>query len=126
MADRVNVMYAGKVVESGTANEVFFKPAHPYTWALLSSIPDLQTKERLLSISGTPPNMIHPPRGDAFSVRNKHALKIDFEMEPPLFRISDTHYAATWLLHPKAKQVKIPEVLQARIDRMKDRGILNG
>ena len=125
MADRVNVMYAGKIVESGTSEDIFFRPAHPYTWALLSSIPDLQTKERLLNISGTPPNMIYPPRGDAFSVRNKYAMKIDFEKEPPTFRISDTHYAATWLLHPKAAKAEIPEVLNARIERMKRDGIIN-
>ena len=126
MADRVNVMYAGKIVESGTSEDVFFRPAHPYTWALLSSLPDLQTKERLLSIPGTPPNMIYPPPGDAFSVRSKNAMKIDFEKEPPMFRISDTHYAATWLLHPKAIKPQLPEVLQARIERMKRSGLING
>ncbi len=119
MADRVNVMYAGKIVETGTSEEVFFEPAHPYTWALLSSMPDLQTKERLLSIPGTPPNMIYPPPGDAFAERNRYAMKIDFEQEPPYFKLSDTHYAATWLLHPKAPKVELPEVLRARIERMK-------
>lgn len=119
MADRVNVMYAGKIVETGTSEEVFFEPAHPYTWALLSSMPDLQTKERLLAIPGTPPNMIFPPAGDAFAARNRYAMKIDFEKEPPYFKLSDTHYAATWLLHPKAPEVELPEVLRARIDRMK-------
>ena len=103
MADRVNVMYAGKIVETGTSEEIFFNPAHPYTWALLSSMPDLQTKERLLAIPGTPPNMIYPPKGDAFSVRNTYAMRIDFEKEPPFFKLSDTHYAATWLLHPGAE-----------------------
>lgn len=123
MADRVNVMYAGKIVECGTAQEVFFEPAHPYTWALLSSMPDLQTSDqRLLAIPGTPPNMIDPPRGDAFAARNRYALKIDFEKEPPLFRLSDTHLAATWLLHPKAPKVDMPEMLQARIQRMKEAG----
>jgi len=126
MADRVNVMYAGKIVESGTSEDIFVRPAHPYTWALLSSLPDLQTKERLLSISGTPPNMIYPPAGDAFSVRSKYAMKIDFEREPPVFRISDTHYAATWLLHPKAIKPELPAVLKARIDRMKGSGMING
>jgi oligopeptide transport system ATP-binding protein len=119
MAGRVNVMYAGKIVESGTAEEIFFQPAHPYTWALLSSMPDLQTKERLLAIPGTPPNMIYPPKGDAFAARNHYALKVDFEQEPPYFKLSDTHYAATWLLHPSAPKVALPEVLQARIDRMR-------
>jgi len=126
IADRVNVMYAGKIVETGTSDEIFFNPAHPYTWALLSSLPDLQTKERLQSIPGTPPNMIFPPKGDAFSVRNKYAMKIDFELEPPMFKISDTHYAATWLLHPKATKPELPDVLQERIERMKGSGIING
>ncbi len=125
MADRVNVMYAGKIVETGTAEEIFFEPAHPYTWALLSSMPDLQTKERLLAIPGTPPNMIYPPEGDAFAVRNRYALKIDYEKEPPYFKISDTHYAATWLLHPKAPKVELPEMLKARIERMKGSGANN-
>ena len=125
MADRVNVMYAGKIVETGTAEEIFFQPAHPYTWALLSSMPDLQTKERLMAIPGTPPNMIYPPKGDAFAARNRYAMKIDFEKEPPYFRLSDTHLAATWLLHPKAAElhtIEMPPVLKARIDRMKKMG----
>ncbi len=128
MADRVNVMYAGKVVETGTVEEIFFEPAHPYTWALLSSMPDLQTKERLLAIPGTPPNMIYPPKGDAFAARNKYAMKIDFEKEPPFFKLSDTHMAATWLLHPMASQVnkiEMPEILRTRIERMKKMGEAN-
>ena len=120
MADRVNVMYAGRIVETGTAEEIFFEPAHPYTWALLSSVPDLQTHERLMSIPGTPPNMIYPPRGDAFAARNQYALRIDFEQEPPYFSLSDTHRAATWLLHPKAPKVEMPEILRERIKRMKE------
>lgn len=119
MADRVNVMYAGKIVEKGTSEEIFFEPAHPYTWALLSSMPDLETKERLLAIPGTPPNMIYPPIGDAFAARNKYAMKIDYEEEPPYFKLSDTHVAATWLLHPKAPKVELPDVLKQRIFRMK-------
>ena len=126
MADRVNVMYAGKIVETGTSEEIFFNPVHPYTWALLSSMPDLQTKERLLTIPGAPPNMINPPPGDAFSVRNRYAMRIDFEKEPPLFRITDTHYAATWLLHPKAPAVQMPDVLRTRIERLKRSGVANG
>ena len=128
MADRVNVMYAGKIVETGTAEEIFFEPAHPYTWALLSSMPDLQTKERLLAIPGTPPNMIYPPKGDAFAARNQYAMKIDFEKEPPFFKLSETHMAATWLLHPMASQVnkiEMPEILRARIERMKKTGEAN-
>ena len=126
MADRVNVMYAGKIVECGTSEEVFFQPAHPYTWALLSSMPDLQTKERLMAIPGTPPNMIFPPKGDAFAARNRYAMKIDFEREPPYFQLSPTHRAATWLLHPKAPKVPLPDVLQARIDRMKGSEAIDG
>ena len=119
MADRVAVMYAGKIVEHGTAEEVFYEPAHPYTWALLSSMPDLNTTERLESIPGTPPNMIYPPKGDAFAARNKYALDIDFEVEPPLFEVSPTHYAATWLLHPNAPKVEMPQLIKARIERLK-------
>lgn len=119
MADRVAVMYAGKIVEIGTANDVFYSPAHPYTWALLSSMPDLDTKEKLEAIPGTPPNMIFPPKGDAFAERNKYALKIDFERQPPMFEISDTHYAATWLLHPSAPKVDPPRSVTDRIARMK-------
>ena len=119
VADRVNVMYAGKIVETGTSEEIFMEPAHPYTWALLSSMPDLQTHERLMAIPGTLPNMIDPPRGDAFAARNRYAMKIDFEREPPMFKISDTHYAATWLLHPNAPAVEMPPILRERIERMK-------
>ncbi len=119
MADRVAVMYAGKIVEIGTADDVFYSPAHPYTWALLSSMPDLDTNEKLESIPGTPPNMIYPPKGDAFAERNKYAMEIDFEMQPPMFKISDTHYAATWLLHPDAPKVEPPKAVTDRITRMK-------
>ena len=115
MADRVAVMYAGKIVEYGTAEEVFFDPKHPYTWALLSSIPDVDSKERLDAIPGTPPNMIYPPKGDAFAARSKYALKIDFEEEPPFFKVSDTHYAATWLLHPQAPKAEMPDIVRERI-----------
>ncbi len=122
MADRVNVMYAGKIVETGTAEEIFFEPAHPYTWALLGSMPDLHTKERLLAIPGTPPNMVFPPKGDAFAARNYYAMEIDFEQEPPEFEITETHRASTWLLHPMAKEVnnvEMPAILRERIARMK-------
>ncbi len=121
MADRVAVMYAGKIVEYGTADEIFYDPRHPYTWALLSSMPDLDTKEKLESIPGTPPNMIYPPKGDAFAARNKYAMAIDFEQEPPMFKVSDTHYAATWLLHPDAPKLERPKVINDRIERMKKR-----
>ena len=122
MADRIAVMYAGKIVEYGTANEVFYNPQHPYTWALLSSMPDLDTNEKLDAIPGTPPNMIYPPVGDAFAERNKYAMEIDYEMQPPMFEVSPTHYAATWLLHPNAPSVEIPKIITERIKRMKERG----
>ena len=119
MADRIAVMYAGKIVEYGKAEEVFYEPAHPYTWALLSSMPDLYTTERLEAIPGTPPNMIYPPKGDAFAARNKYAMQIDFEEQPPLFEITDTHSAATWLLHPNAPKVEMPKIITERIERIK-------
>ena len=119
MADRIAVMYAGKIVEYGSAEEIFYEPAHPYTWALLSSMPDLHTTEKLESIPGTPPDLIYPPKGDAFAARNKYALEIDFELEPPLFEVTPTHFAATWLLHPNAPKVEIPQLIQNRIERMK-------
>lgn len=115
MADRVAVMYAGKIVEYGKAEEIFYDPRHPYTWALLSSIPDVDSKERLEAIPGTPPNMIYPPEGDAFAVRSKYAMAVDFKKEPPYFKVTDTHYAATWLLDPRAPKVKMPVIVSTRI-----------
>ena len=119
MADRIAVMYAGKIVEYGTAEDVFYDPRHPYTWALLASMPDLETKEKLSAIPGTPPNMILPPKGDAFAARNQYAMEIDFEEQPPMFQISETHQAATWLLHPDAPKVEPPAIVTERIARMK-------
>jgi oligopeptide/dipeptide ABC transporter ATP-binding protein len=120
MADKVAVMYAGKIVEYGTTDDIFYEPAHPYTWALLASMPDLDTKDKLEAIPGTPPNMIYPPVGDAFAERNKYAMPIDFEKQPPLFRISETHFAATWLLHPNAPKIDPPKSVTDRIKRMKE------
>lgn len=120
LADKVAVMYAGRIVEYGTAKDIFYEPVNPYTWALLSSMPDMETKEALFSIPGAPPDMINPPKGDAFSMRNKYALNIDFEEEPPMFRVTDTHCAATWLLHPNAPKMDMPEVLRHRIERLKE------
>jgi len=117
MADRVEVMYAGKIVEVGTAEDVFYRAAHPYTWALLSGMPDPWTEGRLEAIPGTPPDMRHPPVGDAFARRSKYAMPIDFEREPPMFRLSDTHSAATWLLHPDAPKVSPPSILAERRER---------
>ncbi len=119
MADKIAIMYAGKIVEYGTADDVFYDPRHPYTWALLASMPDLETKEKLDAIPGTPPNMILPPKGDAFAARNHYAMEIDFEEQPPMFRVSETHQAATWLLHPDAPKVNPPEIVTARIERMR-------
>ena len=121
MADDIAVMYAGKIVEYGTAEDVFYDPRHPYTWALLSSMPDLDTKEKLDAIPGTPPNMIYPPVGDAFADRNKYAMQIDFEQQPPMFQISETQKAATWLLHPDAPKVEMPKIITERIARMKQK-----
>ncbi len=116
MADRVAVMYAGKIVEYGTEEEIFYDPKHPYTWALLSSIPDVDSNEKLEAIPGTPPNMIYPPVGDAFALRSKYAMAIDFKKEPPFFKVSDTHYAATWLLDPRAPKVEMPKIVKTRIE----------
>lgn len=121
IADKVAVMYAGKIVEIGTVRDIFYDPRHPYTWALLSSMPDLDTKETLEAIPGTPPNMIYPPKGDAFAERNKYAMEIDFLVEPPLFEIEGEHCAATWLLHPNAPKVEMPKSIVDRINRMRSR-----
>ena len=113
VADRVAVMYAGDIVEIGQSREVFYDARHPYTWALLSSLPQLGVKgEKLFSIQGTPPNLFLTIRGDAFAPRNPHALKIDFEKRPPLFEVSPTHFARTWLLYPGAPKVEPPPVLK--------------
>ena len=121
VADYVNVMYAGKIVEKGSIDEIFYDPKHPYTWGLLSAMPDLNTADsRLFTIPGSPPNLQKPVVGDAFAPRNKYALKIDSRLEPPMFKISDSHFAASWLLHPKAPKVEMPEELRKRIIRMKE------
>lgn len=118
VADFINVMYAGKIIETGTVDEIFYDPRHPYTWGLLSAMPDLETDDdRLYSIPGSPPNLLHEPKGDAFAARNQFAMKIDELAEPPMFKISETHYAATWLLHPDAPKVELPAELKARFER---------
>lgn len=106
VADHIAVMYAGKIVERGTGSDIFYDPRHPYTWALLQAMPDLNTTGKLSAIPGAPPDMLHPPVGDAFAPRNPYALEIDFEQAPPMFQISPTHAAATWLLHPNAPKVE--------------------
>ena len=108
-ADRVAIMYAGRIVEIGTAKEVYYDPRHPYTWGLLRALPAFaQERGRLYSIPGMPPTLIDPPKGDAFACRNEYALAIDYEQQPPMFRITDTHYAATWLLDPRAPKIRRP------------------
>jgi len=118
VADRVAVMYAGQIVEYGTVNDIFYNPKHPYTWGLLGSMPDLKNnvKEELRTIPGSPPDLIHPPKGDAFAPRNEYAMAIDYEEEPPMFQVSDTHYAKTWLLHPSAPKIQVPDSISRRIE----------
>lgn len=109
VADRVAVMYAGRIVEIGTAEEIFYVPRHPYTWGLLRSLPSYaKSKDEMYTIPGMPPVMTALPKGDAFACRNEYALAIDHEQEPPMFRISDTHYAATWLLDARAPKISPP------------------
>ncbi|AXQ79350.1 ABC transporter ATP-binding protein [Streptococcus chenjunshii] len=120
MADRVAVMYAGKIIEYGTVDEVFYNPQHPYTWGLLNSMPTTDTEAgSLQSIPGTPPDLLNPPQGDAFAPRNAFALDIDHEQEPPMFRVSDSHYAATWLLDERAPQIKVPATIEKRWQKWK-------
>ena len=109
MADRVAVMYAGKIIEYGTSDDIFYDPKHPYTWGLLGSMPTLDIGDNdLYNIPGTPPDLMDPPKGDAFALRSAYAMKIDHLAEPPMFKVSDTHYAATWLLHPLAPKIERP------------------
>ena len=114
VADRVAVMYAGKVVEVGTAEEVFYNPQHPYTWGLLRSMPTLHTGDTLYAIPGSPPDLLDPPVGDAFALRSDVALESDRVKEPPMFEVSPTHFAATWLLDPRAPKVPVPEEIVRR------------
>ena len=126
VADYVNVMYAGKIVETGTIDEIFYDPRHPYTWGLLSSMPDLDTDDdELYTIPGTPPNLAHEVKGDAFAPRNKYALNIDLRIEPPMFKVpgSATHKVASWLMHEKAPKVEMPVELKNRLEKMKKEGI---
>lgn len=126
-ADRVAVMYAGRIVEIGTVDEIFYNPQHPYTWGLLGSMPTLDSQEEdLFSIPGTPPDMANLPKGDPFASRNPYVLKIDKEKEPPMFKVSDTHYAATWLLHEDTPEVEPPKEIKERMARFKAKeSILN-
>ena len=126
VADRIAVMYAGDIVEIGTCDEVFYDPKHPYTWALLSSLPQLGVKgEDLYAIKGTPPNLFHEIHGDAFAPRNPNALKVDFVARPPYFEVTPTHKARTWLLDPRSPKVEPPEIIR-NIRNIKRGGIGNG
>nr|WP_181832993.1 ABC transporter ATP-binding protein [Bacillus taeanensis] len=122
VADRVAVMYAGQIVEMGTVDEIFYNPKHPYTWGLLGSMPSLDSKsDELYAIPGSPPNLVNPPIGDAFAPRNEFAMKIDFELEPPMFKVSDTHYAKTWLLHENAPKIEPPLAIQSRMKKFQEK-----
>ncbi|OXS75240.1 peptide ABC transporter ATP-binding protein [Lysinibacillus sp. KCTC 33748] len=118
IADRVAVMYAGQIVEYGTVNDIFYNPKHPYTWGLLGSMPDLDndTDELLRTIPGSPPDLTNPPKGDAFAARNEFAMAIDYEQEPPMFQVSETHFAKTWLMHPDAPKIPLPDAVAKRIE----------
>lgn len=119
VADRVAVMYAGQIVEIGTSEEIFYDPRHPYTWGLLASMPSLEGHDDMLTaIPGTPPDLINPPKGDAFALRSEYAMKIDREKEPPLYQVSDTHFVKSWLLHPSAPKVEPPEVVKKKIRQL--------
>ena len=127
VADYVNVMYAGKIVEKGTVNEIFYEPKHPYTWGLLSAMPDLTTSDaRLYTIPGSPPNLLNDVPGAAFAPRKAYRLKTDEKKEPPMFKLSDTHYAATWLLDERAPKTEMPAELKARVEKMKKEATENG
>ena len=120
VADRVAIMYSGQIIEYGTVNEIFYEPKHPYTWGLLSSLPQLGIKgEPLYAIHGTPPSLYDEIKGDAFAPRSDYAMEIDFEEEPPMFKVSDTHYAKTWLLDPRAPKVEPPAQVSSLHERMK-------
>lgn len=116
VADRVAVMYGGQMVETGDVNEIFYDPRHPYTWGLLSSMPDLDTKgdDVLRAIPGSPPDLIHPPKGDAFAPRSEYALAIDFKEPPPWFKVSPTHFVRSWLLDERAPKVDPPSMVQRK------------
>ncbi|MGT2866129.1 ABC transporter ATP-binding protein [Streptococcus fryi] len=120
IADKVAVMYAGEVIEFGTVEDIFYDPRHPYTWSLLSSLPQLASADgELFSIPGTPPSLYSPLKGDAFALRSDYAMRIDFEEHPPIFNVSDTHWAKTWLLHPDAPVVEKPSVIQNLHDKIR-------
>lgn len=116
VADRVAVMYGGQMIETGDVDEIFYDPKHPYTWGLLSSMPDLETEgsTALRAIPGSPPDLVHPPKGDAFAARSEYALAIDFKEAPPWYRVSPTHYVRSWLLDERAPKVDLPELVKRK------------
>lgn len=115
LADRVGIMYAGRMVEIGDTDEIFYDPRHPYTWGLLGALPSAERSDRrLTAIEGMPPDMANLPKGDAFADRNAYALAIDYEKEPPMFSVSPTHMVATWLLDPRAPKVELPAFIKRR------------
>jgi len=121
VADRVAVMYAGKIVEIGSVDDIYYHPQHPYTWGLLTSMPTPDLEGKLYAIPGTPPDLLNPPEGDAFAFRNEYALAIDFVQEPPFFEVRPNHYAATWLLHPKAPSIEVPEKIKERYNHFEEK-----
>jgi oligopeptide transport system ATP-binding protein len=126
VADYVCVMYAGRIIEKGNINEVFYDPRHPYTWGLLSSMPDVDTdSDRLFAIPGSPPNLMEEVVGDAFAPRNPYALKIDYREEPPMFDVGGQHRVASWLCDPHAPKVELPDDLKRRIVKMKKEAGIN-
>ena len=123
IADYVAVMYAGKIIEKGSVEEIFYDPRHPYTWGLLSSIPDLESDdEYLYTIPGTPPNLLYQVEGDAFAPRNEFALNIDYRLDPPMYNVGGKHRVSTWLADARAPKVEMPEALKRRIEKMKKGG----
>lgn len=120
IADYVAVMYAGKIIEKGSVEEIFYDPRHPYTWGLLSSIPDLESDdEYLYTIPGSPPNLLNVVAGDAFAPRNAVALNIDYRLEPPMYNVGGKHRVASWLMDERAPKVSMPDALKRRIEKMK-------
>lgn len=121
VADYVDVMYAGRIIEKGDVNEIFYDPRHPYTWGLLASMPDTDTDStRLFAIPGTPPNLLERIQGDAFAPRNPYALAIDYKAEPPMYNVGGKHRVASWLCDPRAPKVEMPEQLKDRLKKMKE------